>query len=437
MFQRKIESRIAAHLFESAKALLITGGRQVGKTCAVRAAGERLFPNVVEINFLTQRDAGARLSKAQDGKDLFRRIQNISGQPILPGETLLFLDDIQAYRDILHLVPLLLEEGICKVILCGSSLRPTLRAMGSSAAAYLDIWEMFPLDLEEFALASGVSGTVLETLRQSFDVKNPVDAAVHQLMTEKLHQYLLIGGMPAAVSRYLETRDIQQVLSAQRAILEGYRQRITENDPSGKRFLSPIFNTIPDALSARSKRFFLRDVHKDMKFIRYRDSFRWLQDAEFTIPAYALEKPALPMQQYRKLSLFKLYLSDVGLLSALYGDVIPEQVLRGEADIHYGALQENFAAQELTAHGFSLGYFQAQAQGEMDFLVEHSGELLPILVQSGKAYNRHSAMRGLLAGHAHPISKGYVFCDGPFKRDGNTAYLPLYQIMFLQEGHAS
>ena len=240
--------------------------------------------------------------------------------------------------------------------------------MRSVPVGYMDVLEMYPLDFEEFAYANKVSPKIIAALRKSFQEKTPVDAVIHEKMMELFRLYLIVGGMPAAVMRYLETNNLQEVLRIQRSIITLYKRDIARCDPEEKLYLEDIFDLIPSELNSKNKRFILKNLNENFKFSRYSNSFLWLRDAGIALPAFCANEPTVPLLLSKATNLFKLFLADVGLLAAMYMNDIQIKILNREKDINFGAVYENAAAQELKTHGFDLYYFNSAYTAEQNHL---------------------------------------------------------------------
>ncbi len=433
MIRRKIENRLREFYAKDRKALLITGARQVGKTYSIRKFGKSAFASFVEINFLENRTARTLFENATSSADILLRISAIADQPLIPGKTLIFFDEVQECKELVTAIKFLVDEGSYRYILSGSLLGVALKDIRSAPVGYMDVFEMYPLDFEEFALANGVSERVIESLRRAFETKTPVDAVVHEKMMDLFRLYLIVGGMPSVVARYLATNNLQEVSQEQRAILTLYRQDIAKYDPENKLYLEDIFEMIPSELNAKNKRFILKSLHENFKFSRYRNSFLWLKNAGVALPVFSVTEPTVPLTLNKSANLFKLFLSDVGLLAAMYMDGIQLKLLNREKDINFGSVYENAAAQELKAHGYDLYYFNSKKQGELDFLVEKDGEVLPIEIKSGKDYTRHAALDNVMDNTDYAIPTACVFQNDNVQADGKVVYLPVYMLMFLKK----
>lgn len=433
MISRKIEKELERfHTSGDKKALLITGARQVGKTYTIREFGEAHYKNVIEINFIENKKAVTLFENATGSEDILLRLSAIADKPLVPGETLIFLDEVQACKDIITAIKFLVEEGSYRYILSGSLLGIELKDIRSVPVGYMDVLTMYPMDFEEFALANGVSDRVLTMLRKCFEEKIPVDSIVHEKMMSLFNLYLIVGGMPAAVKKYIETNNLQEVLREQRSIINLYKMDISQYDPDHKLYIEEIFDLIPGELNSKNKRFILKNLNENFKFSRYINSFIWLKDAGVALPTYCASEPRVPLKLSQSTNLFKLFLSDVGLLAAMYMDDIQLKILNHEKDINFGAIYENVAAQELRAHGFDLYYFNSKKQGELDFLVEDGGEVLPIEIKSGKDYTKHAALSGVMANEDYAIPRAYVFQNDNVSTNGKIVYYPIYMLMFVE-----
>ena len=432
MIERKVEQRLERFRQED-KALLITGARQVGKTFIIREFGKQAYQSFIEINFLEDKTAASLFENARDSRDLLLRLSAIADKPLIPGQTLIFFDEVQECPEIVTAIKFLVEEGSYRYILSGSLLGVDLKDIRSMPVGYMDIVQMYPLDFEEFALANRVSPNVIDALREAFEEKRPVDAVVHERMMALFRLYLIVGGMPAAVMKYLETNNLRDVIEEQQAIIALYKKDIARYDPEEKLYLEDIFDLIPSELNCKNKRFILKNLNENFKFSRYSNSFLWLKNAGVALPTFCVAEPTVPLRLSKSSNLFKLFLSDVGLLASMYMDHIQVKILNGEKSINFGAVYENAAAQELKAHGFDLYYFNSKKQGELDFLIERNGHVLPIEIKSGKDYTKHAALSNVLANEDYDIPEAYVFQNDNVSQTGKITYYPIYMLMFVEK----
>jgi hypothetical protein len=320
----------------------------------------------------------------------------------------------------------------------GSLLGVELDDLRSVPVGYMKEIEMYPLDLSEFFEAIGIGQDVMNHLQKCFEERQPVDEFVHERMLEAIRLYLIVGGMPAAVQKYIDTNNLRLVYEEQRGIIRTYKRDITKYDHNRKLQIEEIYDLIPSELNAKNKRFILKELNEKARFSKYEDSFVWLRDAGVAIPAYNTEEPRVPLLLNKQRNLFKLFLNDVGLLAAMYGGNIQTRLLSKNADINFGAIFENLVAQELYAHGFaeeqrSLYYFNSKKQGELDFVVEYNGNVLPIEVKSGKDYERHNALSNVMECEDYGIPSAYVFCQENVRVRGSVTYYPIYMIAFFEQ----
>lgn len=432
MLKRKIDNYLQDYYKNSRNALLITGARQTGKTYSIRRYGE-CYKSFIEINFVEMPEAATSIKSARNSKDILLRISALTDKELIPGETLIFFDEVQLCPEIVTAIKFLVEDGNYRYILSGSLLGVHLNDLRSEPVGYMGVKEMYPLDFEEFITNIGVQETVISTLKDSWQQRSAVDEVVHAKMMELFHLYLIVGGMPAAVNAYLCDNNLQRVRAAQLEILHLYRRDISQYDRNNKFAIEEIFNLIPSELNAQNKRFILKNLNEKARFSRYENSFLWLQRAGVGLPIYNVEEPQVPLLLSKTRNLFKLFQSDVGLLAAQYAGGIQLRLLQGETDINFGAIYENAIAQELVAHGLSPYYYNNKKRGELDFVIELNGEVLPIEVKSGKNYKAHSALDKVLNCESYHFSQAIVFNNYNLHTVGSIVYAPVYMVMFLAE----
>lgn len=435
MINRKAYQFLREFFTNEKRSLLVTGARQVGKTFAIRTIGKEVFEHVVEINFIEQPQAVEMFIHPQDAEELLMRISAFTRKKLVPGKTLIFFDEIQECDEMVTAIKFLVEEGNYRYVMSGSLLGVELKNLRSVPVGYMSELEMYPLDLEEFFRALGVSDEVIDHLKDCYDKQIQVDVFVHQKMLELVTLYMIVGGMPAVVQKYLDTNNLRSVLNEQRDIIRTYKRDITKYDKKRKLLIEEIYNLIPSELDAKNKRFILKELKEKARFTRYESGFLWLKDAGVAIPTYNVEAPKMPLLLNKQRNLFKLFLNDVGLLAAMYGGDIQVRLLSG-LNVNYGAAYENLVAQELYAHGFAIDhdlfYFNSKKQGELDFVVEYQGEVLPIEVKSGKNFERHRALNNIMDNDEYAIPKALVLCQDNIQVKGRLVYLPIYMLMFFQ-----
>jgi predicted AAA+ superfamily ATPase len=431
MIKRKIDAFLQQFFAKERNALLITGARQTGKTFSIRQFGQT-FDSFVEINFIEHPEAVELFRDAHGAADILLRLSAYTTVPLKKHRTLVFFDEVQACPEVVTAIKFLVDEGSYRYVLSGSLLGVELHDLRSEPVGYLSVKEMFPLDLEEFVTAVGVSEEVRASLRHAWENRQPVDEFVHRKMMELFRLYLIVGGMPAAVNRYLLTNNLQEVLTVQQDIIHLYRRDISKYDPEHKLSIEEIFDLLPPELNAKNKRFILKRLNEHAKFDRFESSFLWLTHAGVALPVYNVEEPKVPLLLARSRNLFKLFSNDVGLLAAQYADGIQLRILRGDKAINYGSVYENVVAQELVAHGFDLYYYNSKQRGELDFVVEWRGRALPIEVKSGKDYEVHRALSNIMQCGEYDFAEALVLNNENLRVDGPFIYAPIYMMMFLE-----
>lgn len=431
---RSIEEDIDDFFMSNRKeALLITGARQVGKTFIIRKCAKKHFDYVIEINFIERPDAVKLFENARSSEDILLRISAFTDVPLVPGKTLIFFDEVQECKEIVTAVKFLVEDRKYRYILSGSLLGVELKDIRSVPVGYMTIMEMYPLNFFEFCRANKVAQRIFDMLELCWNEKKAIDQIVHEKLLDLFHLYLIVGGMPAVVEGYLRTKNLQEVFQLQRGILQLYKKDIAKYDPQNKLYLEEIFNLIPSELNSKNKRFILKNLNENFRFSRYEHSFIWLKEAGVALPVYCVQEPEVPLLLSKATNLFKLFLSDVGLLAAMYADGLQIKILNKEKDINFGSIYENAIAQELKMQGFELYYFNSKKQGELDFVIEYKGNVLPIEVKSGKSYTRHNALDNVLATPRYHIEQAVVFCNENIHEKNKIVYMPVYMAGMMKK----
>ena len=434
MLERKI-SRYIEHFYEVNKgALLLSGARQIGKTYSVRRFAEKKFNSFIEINFVDNPDAVGIFSNAKNSSDILLRLSAFVNQPLIKGETLIFFDEVQLCPEIVTAIKFLVDDGRYRYIMSGSLLGVELNNLRSVPVGYMEVKEMYPLDLEEFMWAVGVNEDVIASLKKSWEEKKHVDDFVHKKMMDVFRLYLIVGGMPAAVMSYKENNNLQDVMASQREIISLYKKDISQYDEKRSLKIKEVFDLIPSELNSKSKRFFIKDINTKARAEMYENEFLWLKNAGVAIPVFNVDEPKLPLKLASSRNLFKFFSNDVGLLACQYSDGIQLKILTGDDAINHGSIYENVVAQELLAHGFDeLYYYNSKKMGELDFILEYDGKVFPVEVKSGKDYSRHRALNNILTCPEYDIPQAVVLCNNNFEVKDNVIYVPIYMMMFLQK----
>ena len=433
MLKREIDSRLREWKADkNHKALLLTGARQIGKTYSVRKFAEQEYENFVEINFIENEAEQDIFSDVSNVDMIITNLTAYTGRKLEPGKTLIFLDEIQECPKARTAIKFLVDDGRFDYIESGSLLDVRYKEVKSYPVGYETILQMYPMNFREFLYANGVQESTLEYLEEAYKKVTPVSESVHRTMKQLFQYYVIVGGMPDVVQRFVDTHDIGQVVETQKSILELYRQDISKYALNDKAKIKEIFDRIPSELNDKNKRFVLADISKSARMERYENSFLWLKDAGVALPCYNVTEPTVPLRVNEKHNLFKLFLSDTGLLCAASLENVQFEILKGNLDVNMGSILENTFAQILTANGFSLRYFDKKGKCELDFVVQKGSRIYPLEIKSGKSYKEHAALNYALNGQTWELSEGLVFCEGNVEKEDRIIYYPWYMAMFLK-----
>ena len=438
MLYRKIEKLIKEHLSSgSQKVLLIDGARQVGKTYIVRHVGRELFANFIEINMIEDYEGEKLFAGVRTVEDFYLQVSMIAGDRM--GEkdnTLIFIDEIQAYPHLLTMLKFLSQDGRFTYIASGSLLGVTLSETTSIPMGSIRKVRMFPLDFEEFLYANGINEYAVSAMRSKFEQMEALEESVHNKMMDLFRKYLLVGGLPDAVNAFLETKNIQTVREIQREIHDYYASDASKYDAERKLKIRRIYDLIPSNMENKKKRVVVQDIEnkKGKTFKNYEDEFEYLIGAGIALNVQAISNPVFPLIESSGKNLLKLYLNDVGILTGiLYGNNI-RAVLDDVRSVNLGSVYETVVASELAAHGHALFYYDNRSKGEVDYLIDDYDSLstVPIEVKSGKDYTIHSALNAFTRNEDYHIKKAYVVSnERTITTVGKITYLPIYYVMFM------
>lgn len=438
MLYRKIESLIEGHLKSgSPKILLVDGARQVGKTYIIRHVGQKLFSNFVEIN-MVEDSLGARLfAETKSVEDFYLQVSMLHGNKMKGKEnTLIFIDEIQAYPHLLTLLKFLSQDNRFTYIASGSLLGVTLSETTSIPMGSIRKVRMFPLDFEEFLYANNVNELVISSIQKKFERLETLDEPMHNRMMDLFRKYLLVGGLPDAVNTYLETKNIQTVREIQGEIHDYYAADASKYDAARKLKIRRVYDLIPSNMENKKKRVIAQSIEekKGKTFADYQDEFEYLISAGIALNVQAISAPVFPLIESAGKNLLKLYLNDVGILTGiLYGNNI-RAILDDARSINLGSVYESVVASELAAHGHKLFYYDNRSKGEVDYLIDDYDSLsaVPIEVKSGKDYTVHSALNNFVKNEDYHIKKAFVLSnERTVKTVGKITYLPIYDVMFF------
>lgn len=441
MLYRKISKLIESYLSsDSDRMLLIDGARQIGKSYIIRHFGKKMFSNYIEINMEEDKLGDRVFAEAKTTKDFYMALSIVAGDKMKEKDnTLVFIDEIQAYDHLLTLVKFLMREKKYTYVSSGSLLGVTLKNTQSVPIGSLDIQHMYPMDFEEFLYANGVGGVAVEAMRDSFNANRSLSDTMHDKMIDLFKKYLLVGGLPKAVETFVESRNVIEFRSIQKEAHDLYGVDASKYEAAHDKKLKirRIFDMIPSNLENKKKRIVISKI-EDKSWKRsddYLDEFDYLISAGIALEVKAISKPTYPLVENSGKNLLKLYLNDVGILSGIFYRNNIRSIMSDMNSINLGSVYETVVAQELRAHGYDLYYYDNKKNGEVDYLIDDADTLsiIPIEVKSGKDYTVHSALDRFISNDDYNVKKAYVLSNERevFIKDGIT-YIPIYYVMFLQ-----
>ena len=445
MLYRKFAHRIEEFLKdEPKKILLINGARQIGKSYLIRYVGKKLFKNYIEINLKEDKESIGIFETVRSTADFYLQLGTIAGNKLGTREnTLVFLDEIQSYPHLMTMLKFLSQEGRYTYIASGSQLGVALAQSASVPIGSVTIEEMYPLDFEEFLLAMGCGKETIDGVREKFLAGESLNASLHNYMLQQFRLYLLVGGLPEAINKFLENRNMMHVRKVQRDIHALYRIDASQYDKEKKLVIRKIYDMIPSNMENKKKRIIVKhieDTKGHKQFSDYAEEFEYLTNSGIALSVQAVSNPKFPLLESESKNLIKLYMNDVGLLTNLLYDTNINAVLRDERSVNLGSVYESVVAQELHAHGYPLHYYDNKQRGEVDFLIDDYDNLtvLPIEVKSGKDYTVHSALDKFVSTADYHIKKAVVLCNEREVREkGGIIYQPIYYCMFYGRDKSS
>lgn len=432
MYRRKLENIVDWIRNDKNHTLLVTGARRVGKTYLIREALKQEKCDYIELNFIKNKELADILKNYKDVEDLELRLSLTTNKELKPGKTIFFFDEVQEVKDIVTMSKFLVEKTKYRYIMSGALLGVELNDLRSAPVGYMNIINMFPMDLYEFYKAVGIQENVIEAVHKAFDNRETVDVFIHDKLMALFNIYMIVGGMPEAVKAYIETNDLRKVSKAQSNIIELYKKDFSKYSKLENLILNEVFDAIPEELNKKNKRYYIKHINGKTTFDSVKINFEWLSNAGVTVPVYKVIEPKAPLLFNKKRSIFKLFLSDVGLLTNMFSDEIKLMILNNDKDISNGAVFENFVVQELISRKNKLYYYDDKSQGEVDFIIEYHGNALPIEVKLGKIYKKHCALNNLLKNKNYEIDKAFILNRTNISVAGGKIYMPIYMIMFIE-----
>ena len=374
------------------KPLIIKGCRQCGKTFSVLDFARKNYEHVVYMNFLEDPNYASVFSGSLNVDHITMMISALLGPETIfeAGKTIIVLDEIQDCPEARTALKFFQTDGRFDVIGTGSLLG--VRGYGkepkSIPVGYETVIDMYPLDFEEFLWANNITDPMIDLLRNCLDQITPVPEALHNRLRELLLQYTVVGGMPAAVQLFVDTKQMNSVLQLQRDIIRSYEDdmiKYAEKKDKGK--IIECFQSIPKQLSKENKKFQYSVVKKGANAAQYAGSLQWIEDAGIISRCYNLSLPELPLEGNAIYDVFKVYMKDTGLLVGMLEDGTQFDILQGNLYGYKGAIFENLAADIFSKMGRKLYYYHKDSGLEIDFVIRWRGKctLVEVKANSGNA----------------------------------------------------
>lgn len=367
------------------KPLILQGARQVGKTYSVLEFGRNEYENVAYFNFETDPKLIKTFEESIDPDYLIPLLSRIGSQTIIREKTLIILDEVQLCERALTSLKYFCEKAPdYHIIVAGSLLGVAVnRAQFSFPVGKVDIKTLNPMDFEEFLFALGEE-ELISQIRLSFDADTQMPFALHDAAMDYYRQYLVVGGMPECVEKFIETKDYILVRHTQSMILTSYLNDMSKyNNQNEIKKTRLVFDNITVQLSKKNTRFQYKLVKKGGRASEFENAIEWLSLSGIVTRIYQVENPMKPLENYRDIDAFKIYVSDIGLLCAKKA-IVAEDILfrRAELNDFKGGMAENYVCLSLIANGYQCYYWQSDRGAELDFLIQREGRIIPIEVKS-------------------------------------------------------
>ena len=446
MLKRKIENTLLQWKNKpDHNPLVIKGVRQCGKTFIVQQFAGRHYDSVVYVNFALEADKITAFIGNKDVDTILLNLSTLMPQAqFIPGKTCIILDEIQDCPDARTSLKSFKLDGRFDVIATGSLLgvkgygnkkkKEKNKKLGKNSVpvGYETIISMCPLDFEEFLWANGIRAESIDAVRKCFERETPVPEGVHYAFKQLFYRYIVVGGLPAAVNKFLETNHMGEVAEVYKSIIDEYEDDMVKYaDDADKPHIRECFESIPAQLAKENKKFQYSTIKKGARASQYAGSLQWLEDAGIIHRCYNTNSPELPLGGNAKEDVFKVYPTDIGILMAMLDPGTRADVLQGNLYGYKGAIFEGIMADFLHKKGQNLYYYHKDGGLELDFLIRQKGECVPCEVKSTS--NKAKSVKTVLN---HPekyhITHALKFGDYNVGREDAILTVPSYMGFFLE-----
>lgn len=444
MYKRKIESKLQSWLNDAShKPLVVKGVRQCGKTSSILDFAKKNFKHVVYLDFREHPEYKKFFVPNLEVNAIIMRITSVMPDAkIESGETCFVFDEIQDCPRARGSLKYFHLDGRYEVMCTGSLLgvngyktkeEKQDEEEATIPVGFEDILNMYPMDFEEWLWAHGIKDTHIEVLRKCLREEIPVEEALHDRFRELLHQYVVVGGMPEVVTKFVDTKQIGKVLAVQRRIVDEYKSDMVKYAlPADKSRIRECFESIPAQLAREYKKFTYSAVRPGGRGRDYVGSLQWIEDAGIILRSYNTENTELPLDGNRIHTEFKVYMADVGLLVSMLEEGTQSSILAGDMLSYKGAIYENLVADILGKMERKLYYYHKDGGVELDFLMRYRGKCTPVECKAttGNAKSLRSVLNNYDKYH---VSNAIKLGDYNVGRKDHLLTMPMYMAFLLTE----
>lgn len=418
--------------------LLVNGARQVGKTFIVDVFGRENYQSYIYLNLFKNPEYKQIFEGELEPTEIYKRISLlVKNAKFIKGDTLIFIDEIQACSKARTALKFLAMDDKYDIIASGSLLGLHYNKLSPEKADEISIpvgyereVEMHSLDFEEFLWATGVSESTIENLKEYYEQKKALPDSVKDLYQNKLREYLVVGGMPAVVNAFVETSNFQETFKVQQKIFKAYEDDIQHYATNTERpKIRACYYSIPRQLAKEYSKFQYKTVEKNGNAKKYGNALDWLVDAGLIKRVHNVSLPEMPLKAYEQPENFKVYVTDIGLATHQFGFETQSALLRKELKGHAkGGIYENLIFDILHKRGLALNYYKnGENTQEIEFVFERSGEVVPVEVKSRNGLT--TSMNEFIKRYSPTLAIKLI--DGNVGVDGNKVSLPQFMAMFL------
>ena len=429
--KRKITEELIKWKNSSArKPLILNGARQVGKTFILREFGRENYKNTVYINLERNRTVSLLFNDDISPDKLIKYLEAETGERILPDETLIIFDEIQSCERAVTALKYFCEDAPkYHVAAAGSLLGVAInRNQNSFPVGKVNVIRLYPMDFEEFLIASG-NELLIEEITECFNNISPMNDAMHKKAIDLYHDYLIVGGMPEAVKSFIETNSYIDAGLVQRNIIDNYTAdmaKYASNTETVK--IRACYNSIPAQLAKDNKKFQYKVIQKGGSSSIFGASLEWLKQAGVILECQRTDQGSMPLSVYADQTSFKIYMSDVGLLVNKSGMSL-NSIITDESNVFMGAVTENYVAQQLASKNYPLYYWTVQnSQAELDFVLQKDYKIYGVEVKK----NEHVRSRSLsVFRQKYSPYCSIRFSQKNFGQTEDVVSIPLYAVFLI------